>query len=142
MTAPFDLTLRAVRPATSQLSRAQVGTLRLLLLADKEARIADVARHAATLAALGRDLPAGTTSLDRAITALHMYGAREAIEEVDDALARMEHYGYGTCLSCGRPIPFEHLEVVPRERFCPACPDRAVPPLIGRRRVVRNAAPS
>jgi RNA polymerase-binding transcription factor DksA len=142
MTAPFDLSLRAVRPATSQLSSAQADTLRVLLLADKEARTAEVAHHAATLAALSLDLSAGTTSLDRAVTALHMYGAREAIEEVDEALARIDHHGYGTCVSCGRPIPFEHLKVVPRERFCPACPDRAVPPLIGRRRVVRNAAPS
>jgi RNA polymerase-binding transcription factor DksA len=71
-----------------------------------------------------------------------MYGAREAIEEVDDALARMEHHGYGACLSCGRHIPFERLQVVPQARFCAACPDRAGLPPIGRRRVIRDATTS
>ena len=127
MTAPFDLSLRAFRPASSQLSSAQTGTLRLLLVADKKARIAEVAHHAVTLATLSLNSSAGTTSLDRAMTALNMYGARVAIEEVDEALARMEQSDYGTCLSCSRPIPFERLEVVPQARFCAACPDRAVP---------------
>lgn len=142
MTAPFDPSLHAVRPATSPLSSAQAGTLRVLLLADKEARTAEVAHHAATLAALSLDLSAGTTSLDRAMTALHMYGARSAIEELNEALARMEDDGYGTCTSCGRPIPFERLQAVPQAQFCARCPDRALPPPMGTREDIRDAAAS
>ena len=142
MTAPFDMSLRAVRPATAPLSNAQAGTLRALLLADKGARTAEVAHHAATLAALGLELSGGTTSLDRAMTALHMYGAREAIEELDEALARIDEDGFGTCTFCGHQIPFERLQAVPQARFCAGCPDRSLPPLTGTREGVRDAAAS
>ncbi|MEO8697589.1 MAG: hypothetical protein ABI658_29075, partial [Acidimicrobiales bacterium] len=76
----------------------------VLLLADKEALTAEVAQHAATLDALSVGLSADTTSLDRAMTALHMYEAREAIEEVDEALARMEPDRAGPPLTAMRRV--------------------------------------
>lgn len=65
------------------------------------------------------------TGVERATTALHMYGAVEAIEEFADALVRVEDGSYGTCQSCGRPIPIERLEVNPQARSCAACPTAA-----------------
>jgi DnaK suppressor protein len=45
----------------------------------------------------------------------------EAMDEIDAALRRLEAGSYGTCLACGRVIPFERLEVVPAADRCVAC---------------------
>jgi RNA polymerase-binding transcription factor DksA len=77
--------------------------------------------HAATLAELSENSSGDVAGLDRAMAALQMYGAREAIEEIDDALLRIRDGGYGTCQECGQPIAFARLEVFPRARCCTAC---------------------
>ena len=46
---------------------------------------------------------------------------REAMDEVGAALRRLAAGAYGTCLGCGRVIPFERLEVVPAADRCVAC---------------------
>jgi DnaK suppressor protein len=78
----------------------------------------------------GRD----PTGVDRATTALHMYSAVEAIEEFESALIRLENGRYGTCESCGEPIPIERFDVLPQTRFCAACPTAADSRLRSRRR--------
>jgi RNA polymerase-binding transcription factor DksA len=74
------------------------------------------------------------TGVQRATTALHMYGAVEAIEEFEDALVRVDNGHYGACQSCGRSIPIERLEVLPQTRFCAACPTAADKRLHSQRR--------
>lgn len=108
-------------PTRSHLSSAQSTSLRRLLLLNKAAHRAGVDRHATALTASSLGSPAGDANLDRAASALHMYVAWEAVEEIDEALARIETGTYGTCGSCERPIPFERLEFMPQMRFCPAC---------------------
>jgi hypothetical protein len=73
------------------------------------------------------------TCIARAITALHMYGAVEEIEEHENALIRLEQGRYGNCQGCGRLIPIDLLEVIPHARFCASCPPAADPPLRPRR---------
>jgi hypothetical protein len=79
------------------------------------------------LAALTVSSSEDPTSRERAMAALHLYGARAAIEEIDDALVRIDEGRYGTCQSCDLPIPFKHLETVPQARFCAVCPAPASP---------------
>ena len=50
--------------------------------------------------------------------------ARDAIDDIDDALASMATGTYGLCESCQTPIPIERLEAIPRARRCVACSDR------------------
>jgi DnaK suppressor protein len=45
----------------------------------------------------------------------------EAMDEIDAALARIGDGSYGTCVSCGAPIPFERLEIVPAADRCVTC---------------------
>jgi len=40
------------------------------------------------------------------------------LRDVRDALERLDRGTYGTCLSCGDPIPDDRLEAVPATRFC------------------------
>jgi RNA polymerase-binding transcription factor DksA len=47
--------------------------------------------------------------------------AREAIADIDDAIARMDGGTYGRCDTCGAPIPLERLEVMPYARLCVPC---------------------
>ena len=46
-----------------------------------------------------------------------------AIQDANRALEQVSDGTYGTCVGCGRSIPFERLEAVPRARTCVACPD-------------------
>lgn len=53
-------------------------------------------------------------------------GAEQAyafIQETNRALMHLSDGTYGSCVGCGRPIPFERLEAVPRTRTCISCPD-------------------
>lgn len=47
--------------------------------------------------------------------------AASELQQVDDALARMDAGTYGVCLRCGRPIPAARLEIRPFAEYCVAC---------------------
>lgn len=46
---------------------------------------------------------------------------RAKLEEVDRALEKLQEGTYGTCDSCGAPIPVERLEILPQASLCVAC---------------------
>ena len=123
MRARFEL--RGVRHR--HLSDVQVDEVRRLLLAAIAEEYTEFERQEAIVIA---DWPEDTTGLMRAMAALEMFCAREAIEAIADALARIDGSGFGLCSSCSRPIPFEFLEQYPAARSCADCApsDRASPP--------------
>jgi DnaK suppressor protein len=43
---------------------------------------------------------------------------RETLQEIDDALLRLDKGTYGKCVDCGRPIEAARLEAVPWTRYC------------------------
>jgi DnaK suppressor protein len=47
--------------------------------------------------------------------------AERSVEEIDEALARMDAGTYGRCVDCGDPIPAERLEAVPAAPTCLRC---------------------
>ena len=47
--------------------------------------------------------------------------AKETLEQVDAALARMESGTYGVCIRCEKAIQPERLEAVPAAELCIAC---------------------
>ncbi len=51
--------------------------------------------------------------------------AEAALQEINAALARLDHGTYGTCERCHQPIPIERLEVLPTSRSCTPCQARA-----------------
>lgn len=66
------------------------------------------------------------SSVDASERAAARREATEAFTSIQDANRSLEQVRdgtYGTCVGCGRTIPFERLEVVPRTRTCVACPD-------------------
>jgi RNA polymerase-binding protein DksA len=44
--------------------------------------------------------------------------AEHLLEEIENALGRMDEGTYGTCVACGQPIPEERLEAVPWATLC------------------------
>jgi RNA polymerase-binding transcription factor DksA len=108
----------------SQLATGPADRVRAQLLAEAESHASALAR---CTSALMTNSPENTTDLARAMNALRMYTAREALEEIEAALARVEAGTYGICLACDRPIPLEQLVTIPQARFCAACPAPASP---------------
>jgi RNA polymerase-binding transcription factor DksA len=50
--------------------------------------------------------------------------AASELQQVDDALARMDAGTYGICANCGKPIPAARLEVRPFAVHCVACAEK------------------
>jgi hypothetical protein len=86
MTSAADMSHRS-RPATQMFDAPADGYRSRLvaLLQDQSIRFA---QREAALSMLTSSSPSGTTALDRALAALDLYIAREAIEEVEAALLR------------------------------------------------------
>ncbi|MDW7680232.1 MAG: TraR/DksA C4-type zinc finger protein [bacterium] len=45
----------------------------------------------------------------------------DALEELDDALRRIQQGNFGTCLLCGADIGFKRLEAIPYAKLCINC---------------------
>jgi RNA polymerase-binding transcription factor DksA len=43
------------------------------------------------------------------------------LEEIDEALARLEHGRYGVCARCGQPIAPRRLQALPAAALCVRC---------------------
>jgi DnaK suppressor protein len=55
-------------------------------------------------------------------TALDLAGRQtQLIEEIDEALQRIEDGTYGQCFSCGKPLDEERLKAVPTAKYDVAC---------------------
>jgi len=63
----------------------------------------------------------GTVTVDRERDLALSAQALAAVEEIDDALLKMERGTYGVCESCGELIPAARLEALPYARLCVAC---------------------
>jgi RNA polymerase-binding transcription factor DksA len=46
---------------------------------------------------------------------------KETLVEIDEALNRIAEGTYGLCLKCGKEIPLERLEAVPKTKYCTPC---------------------
>ena len=92
-------------------------------------RLADLAGDYAGIVAASVDSnaddehdPEGSTiAFERSQVGALVAQARAHLEEIDAALARVEHGDYGVCESCGGPIAPARLEARPVARTCIRC---------------------
>jgi DnaK suppressor protein len=91
---------------------------RQLLLAKEKELVADVAESKSEVKEAGgpevqdeADLAVSTEEMDTLLS----HGTRDSdvLEQVRDALKRIDDGTYGSCLVCGRPIEEKRLEAVP-----------------------------
>jgi RNA polymerase-binding protein DksA len=45
----------------------------------------------------------------------------QTIREIDEAIQRIDEGTFGSCDSCGKPIPKGRLKAMPHARFCISC---------------------
>jgi DnaK suppressor protein len=63
----------------------------------------------------------GTVTVDRERNLALSAQAAAAVEEIDDALRKIERKAYGSCERCYQPIPKARLRALPFARLCVAC---------------------
>jgi DnaK suppressor protein len=63
----------------------------------------------------------GTANIDRERDLILSAQARLAVEEIDQALARLNNGTYGICERCGQHIPRPRLKAIPHASLCVAC---------------------
>ena len=110
--------------------------VRTELLDERRAVLARLARlrtdHAGIVAASAgsnaddeHDPEGATIAFERQQVDALVRQAEHRLVEIDAAVARLADASYGTCESCGRPIPPERLAVRPTARRCMPCARRA-----------------
>lgn len=50
--------------------------------------------------------------------------ARKSLDRLHNALNRIDHGTYGTCVRCGREIPPQRLQLVPEALLCVPCAEK------------------
>ena len=63
----------------------------------------------------------GTVTVDRERNLALSAQATAAVEEIDDALKKIDRKTYGGCERCFQPIPKARLQALPFARLCVAC---------------------
>jgi RNA polymerase-binding transcription factor DksA len=63
----------------------------------------------------------GTVTVDRERNLALSAQASAAVEEIDDALRKIDRKSYGACERCYQPIPKARLRALPFARLCVAC---------------------
>jgi DnaK suppressor protein len=66
----------------------------------------------------------GTDTMEREKVFLLASQLRRRLEEVSEALQRLEGGTFGTCQVCGQPIPPRRLERMPTASTCVACQEK------------------
>jgi DnaK suppressor protein len=101
--------LEAVPAALSRLSAEQLDRLRRLLV---EEHVLQQTRAVELQDPL---------DLEPDLADVLLVRCREALDEIEEALALLGRGAYGSCSACGAAIPYERLEAVPWARRCVPC---------------------
>jgi DnaK suppressor protein len=64
---------------------------------------------------------AGSASFERETAQSLSLHARNLLTQIEDAVRRLDEGTFGDCLTCGRRIEFERLEVLPYTTQCLDC---------------------
>ncbi len=63
----------------------------------------------------------GTENYDQEFTLSLIENEQEVLEQIYDALSRIEKGTFGTCENCGQPIAKPRLQAIPYAKFCIDC---------------------
>ena len=67
----------------------------------------------------------GSHAFEEEMTLDLLENEEQIIEEINDALARLEQGTFGLCQACKRRIPKQRLRALPYARYCVACTEQA-----------------
>ncbi len=63
----------------------------------------------------------GSDNFDQELTLSLLGGEKDALDQIDGALKRIEDGSYGSCEECGKKIPELRLEAIPYAALCVRC---------------------
>ncbi len=63
----------------------------------------------------------GSLSIEQEFTLSLIQNEEQVLEEIAEALNRINHGTYGKCEECGSPIPKARLQALPYTRHCVNC---------------------
>lgn len=63
----------------------------------------------------------GTDNFEQEFTFGLLQNQEQALDEISEALERINRGTYGTCEECKQPIPKPRLQALPSARYCVAC---------------------
>jgi RNA polymerase-binding transcription factor len=108
------------------LSPTRIERLRKLLLDEQQELRREIANATATSddvnIGLGNHMAEdATAAFDQAAAVSLRRGAERTLDQVDEALERMEAGTYGFCDRCGGEIDFARLKAIPQATLCMSC---------------------
>lgn len=115
--------------AARKLTKTQLSSLRDALVEERDRlleQVADLTQEAGVDNWRGDgsgDDPAdrGTASSERETAASLSDHSRRQLDQIEEALRRIEQGSYGTCERCGKNIGYDRLEVLPQASLCMDC---------------------
>jgi DnaK suppressor protein len=121
---------------TSTLSAEQHTMLRDVLIADREATEALIARLIADLDSFTdarkdgatddeHDPEGPTLAFERSQSTAILEQTRQHFAQIETAMLRLDDGSFGVCATCGKDIPFARLEVRPYSTQCVNCASKA-----------------
>lgn len=63
----------------------------------------------------------GTHTFEEEVSLGLLSNEEQLLQEIEDALSRIDQGNYGTCAGCCQRIPKTRLDAIPYARFCVAC---------------------
>jgi DnaK suppressor protein len=63
----------------------------------------------------------GTGNFDQELTLSLLGSEKDALDQIDGALKRIEDGSYGRCEKCGEKIPLSRLDAIPYAALCVGC---------------------
>lgn len=67
----------------------------------------------------------GSDNYDRDFTLQLVQSGHETLQQIDEALRRIDEGTYGICEVCGGKIPKRRLQVMPHASMCVKCAEKA-----------------
>lgn len=63
----------------------------------------------------------GSDQFDQDLSLLLLQNEEQTLEEIRDALARVDEGSFGICEECEKPVPKARLKALPYTRYCVKC---------------------
>lgn len=95
-----------------------------MLLKEKEQLIQEILKNQEQVVAeheIGDEIDSSVEEQERKLSMLLQDREREKLEQIEEAIHRIENDNYGECEECGEPIAKKRLMVVPFARLCINC---------------------
>lgn len=108
-------------PAQLKACRNELMLKRAIILGDLSRMEVSALRASEQDSSLDNMADFGSDNYEQDFTLSLMENVEGVIQQIDDALKRIEDKSYGICESCGCDIPKARIKAIPYARFCVKC---------------------